>query len=131
LLRTRHWGPQPSPFKGLLITYLTYLILPDFTVLTYSVPDPWHFGVDLDHFDPDPQIHASDRWIRILLFSSLTWRCQQKTNFLTQFFSACNFLKVHLHHFLKIKSQIVGLKIFFIIFTWWSKGPDSEPDPDP
>ncbi len=27
-----------------------------------SVPDPWHFGVD-----PDPRIHASDQWIRILI----------------------------------------------------------------
>ncbi len=24
------------------------------------VPDPWHFGVD-----PDPRIHAFDKWIRI------------------------------------------------------------------
>ncbi len=32
-------------------------------------------------------------------------RCQQKPNSLTQFFSACYFLKVHLHHFSKIKSQ--------------------------
>jgi hypothetical protein len=31
----------------------------------------WHFGVD-----PDPRIHASDKWIRIriLLFSSLTFK---------------------------------------------------------
>ncbi len=28
-----------------------------------SVADPWHFGVDPD---PDPRIHASDWWIRIL-----------------------------------------------------------------
>jgi hypothetical protein len=28
--------------------------------------DKWHFGKD-----PDPRIHASDQWIRILLFSSL------------------------------------------------------------
>ncbi len=28
-----------------------------------SVADPWHFGVDPD---PDPRIHASDSWIRIL-----------------------------------------------------------------
>ncbi len=32
-------------------------------------------------------------------------RCQQKTNFFTQFFSAYYFLKLHLHHFSKIKSQ--------------------------
>ncbi len=28
-----------------------------------SVADPWHFGVDPD---PDPRIHTSDWWIRIL-----------------------------------------------------------------
>jgi hypothetical protein len=27
-----------------------------------SVVNPWHFGVDPD---PDPWIHASDKWIRI------------------------------------------------------------------
>ncbi len=32
-------------------------------------------------------------------------RCQQKTNFLTQFFLLCYFLKVHLHYFWKIKSH--------------------------
>jgi hypothetical protein len=32
-------------------------------ILLGSVPDPWHFGVDSD---PDPRIHASDEWIRIL-----------------------------------------------------------------
>ncbi len=39
--------------------------------------------------------------IRILLFSSLTFKMPAKTNF----FSAYYFLKVHLHHFSKIKSQ--------------------------
>jgi hypothetical protein len=28
-----------------------------------SVPYPGHFGVDPD---PDPRVHASDKWIRIL-----------------------------------------------------------------
>ncbi len=32
-------------------------------------------------------------------------RCQQITNFLTQFFSAYDFLKLHIHHFSKIKIQ--------------------------
>ncbi len=52
-----------------------------------SVPDPWHFGPDLD-----PRIQASDKWIRIqiLLFKKS--------------FSAYYYLKVHLRHFLKIKS---------------------------
>jgi hypothetical protein len=40
-----------------------------------SVADPWHFGVD-----PDPRIHASDLKIRILLFSSLTFKMQQTNN---------------------------------------------------
>ncbi len=75
------------------------------SLLTGSVADPWHFGVDQD---PDLylRIHAS-KWIRIrmririLLFSSLTLpRCQQKStgNFFKSFF-AYYFLKVHLHHF--------------------------------
>jgi hypothetical protein len=42
---------------------------------TNSVADPWHFGVDPD---PDPRIHASDKWIRILLFSSLTFKMPAK-----------------------------------------------------
>jgi hypothetical protein len=44
-------------------------------------------------------------WIRILLFSSLTFKIQQKTSFFHTIFSAYYFLKLHLHHFLKIKSQ--------------------------
>ncbi len=38
-----------------------------------SVPDLWHFGVD-----PDLRIHASDKWIRILPFSSLTFKTPAK-----------------------------------------------------
>jgi hypothetical protein len=34
-----------------------------------SVADPWKFGVD-----PDPRINASDERIRIMLFSSLTFK---------------------------------------------------------
>ncbi len=64
-----------------------------------SVADPWHFGVD-----PDLDLDASDKWIRIririLLFSSLTFKMP---NFFS--FSADYFLKVHLHHFSKTKSQ--------------------------
>ncbi len=44
--------------------------------------------------DPDPAIFIIE-----------PSRCQQKTNLLTQFFSAYYFLKVHLHHISKIKSQ--------------------------
>jgi hypothetical protein len=64
-----------------------------------SVADPCHFGVD-----PNPRIHASDKWIRILLFSSLTFKRPTRTNF-KKSFSAYYFMKVHLHHFSKIKSQ--------------------------
>jgi hypothetical protein len=42
--------------------------------------------------------------IRNLLFSSLTLKTPTKANFLYNF-SAYYFLKVHLHHFSKIKSQ--------------------------
>ncbi len=50
-----------------------------------SVPDPWHFGVDPD---PDPAIfviYLQDSSKKLI-------------------FSACYFLKVHLHYFSKIKS---------------------------
>ncbi len=87
-----------------------------------SVPDPWHFGVD-----PDPRIHASDLWIRIriLLFSSLTFKMPANTNFLTQFFLLVTFWRssVHLHYFSKKKvkksHKIVEFKVFLIIFAWW------------
>jgi hypothetical protein len=43
-----------------------------------SVADPLHFGKDPD---PDPTTHASDKWIRILLFSSLTFKTLIKKSF--------------------------------------------------
>ncbi len=67
-----------------------------------SVADPRHFGVDPD---PDPRIHASDQWIRILLFSSLTSKMPAKNLFFNKIFSAYYFLKLNLYHFSKIKSQ--------------------------
>jgi hypothetical protein len=42
--------------------------------------------------------------IRILLFSSLTFKMPAKKLIFNTFFSAYYFLKVHLHHFSKIKS---------------------------
>ncbi len=45
---------------------------------------------------------GSGSWIRILLFSSVTFKMPAKTNTI---FSAYYFLKLHLHHFSKIKSQ--------------------------
>ncbi len=80
--------------------------------------DPWHFGVD-----PDPWIHASDLWIRILLFSSLTFKILKKNHFF-KYFSAYYFLKVHIHYFSKIKSQKVsqnnrnqGFSYYFCMMT--------------
>ncbi len=75
--------------------------------------------------DQDPQIRTSDYWltIRTLLISS-GWlsRWQLKSIFFLCF-SAYYFLKLHLHHFSKIKSQrsheTVGIKVFLTIFAWW------------
>jgi hypothetical protein len=47
----------------------------------------------------------SGSWIRILLFSSLTFKKSAKNQFFNIIFSAYYFLKLHLHHFSKIKSQ--------------------------
>ncbi len=58
------------------------------SMLMRSVPDPWHFGVD-----PDPAIFVIDLQdaSKKLIFNTI--------------FSAYYFLKIHLHHFSKIKSQ--------------------------
>ncbi len=49
--------------------------------LFFSVADPWHFGVDSDpDSDPDP-----DPGSEYCNFRHWPSRCQQKTNFLTQF----------------------------------------------
>jgi hypothetical protein len=48
---------------------------------------------------------GSGSWIRILLFSSLIFKMPAKKNFFNTIFSAYYFLKVHFHHFSKIKSQ--------------------------
>jgi hypothetical protein len=93
-------------------------------VIAYSMvftsgADPWHFGVDPD---PDPRTHASD-WIRIriLLFSSLTFKTPTK-NYFFKGFSAYYFLKVHLHNFSKLKKskrspKTLGIKVFLTIFA--------------
>ncbi len=73
-------------------------------VLT-SVVYPWHFGVVPDS---DLRIHASGWWIQIQIrirscyFHHWPSRRLQKTN--KKSFSAYYFLKVHVHHFSKIKS---------------------------
>ncbi len=48
---------------------------------------------------------GSGSWNRILLFSSLTLKMPEKKKKFNTFFSAYYFLKLHLHHFSKIKSQ--------------------------
>jgi hypothetical protein len=62
------------------------------------------YGVDSD---PEPRIHASDLWIRIriLLFSSLTFKTPTKNKLKKSFSAAYYFLKINLHHFSKIKSK--------------------------
>jgi hypothetical protein len=94
---------------------------------------------------------GSGSWIRILLFSSLTFRCQQKTNFVNTIFSAYDFSKLHLHHLhhlhqrLKFKKshKIGGIKK--LLFLHDDRririleaqkhvdpvDPDSDSDPDP
>jgi hypothetical protein len=58
-----------------------------------SVPDPWHFGVN-----PDPRIHASEKWIRTVIFVIDLQDVNKKLYFLKSL-SAYYFLKLHLHHF--------------------------------
>ncbi len=89
-----------------------------------SVVDPCHFGTD-----PDLQIRSSDQWIRLwfLIFSSLSSRRQQK-NYFKQKFSAYCFLKVHLHHFSKIKkSQNNRKQGFSYYFCLMIEGSGSVP----
>jgi hypothetical protein len=52
-----------------------------------------------------PLTNGSGSWIRILLFSSLTFKMPAKNKFFNIIFSAYYYLKVHLHNFSKIKSQ--------------------------
>ncbi len=53
---------------------------------------------------PDPG-SGSGSWIRIMLFTSLTFKMPTKNKCFVKSFSAYYFLKVHLHYFPKIKSQ--------------------------
>ncbi len=52
-----------------------------------------------------PLTNVSGSWIRILLFSSLTFKMPAKNKFFNTIFSAYDFLKLHLHHFSKKKNQ--------------------------
>ncbi len=83
-----------------------------------SVPDPWHFGMD-PNADADPRNLSYDQRIRlrlrirfrmqiqlqILLFSSVTFKIPTKNNFFSPRFYAYSFLKLHLHHYSKMKSH--------------------------
>jgi hypothetical protein len=67
---------------------------------------------------------GSGSWIRILLFSSLTFKMPTKKNFSLNIFSAYYFVKAHLHNFLTIKSQIEsqnsrnqGFSYYFCMMT--------------
>ncbi len=74
---------------------------------------------------------GSRSWIRILLFSSLTFKMPTKNYFFK--FSADYFLKVHLHYFSKTKSQKdsqnsrnQGFSYYFCMMI-----EDTDPEPDP
>ncbi len=61
--------------------------------------------LQVGYFKSVLRIHDILVWIRILLFSSLTFKMPTKNNFCLNIFSAYYCLKVHLHNFPKIKSQ--------------------------
>ncbi len=90
-----------------------------------SVPDPWHFGMDPD---PGPRIHASD-WriwirIRILLFSSLTFKTPTITNVFEKVFLLITFWRYIYIIFQRLKvlktaqnSRNQGFSYFFCLIT--------------
>ncbi len=55
-------------------------------------------------------------------------RCQQKTNFLTQFFLLITFWSyiyiIFQRYKVKKSHKIEGIKVFLTIFAWWQKDPD-------
>ncbi len=76
------------------------------------------YTVDLYIFTPDKRIR-----IRILLFSSVTFKMPKKNIF------AYYFLNIHLHRSSKIKviknsqKTRVEMKVYLTIFAWWWKDP--------
>jgi hypothetical protein len=61
---------------------------------------------------------GSGSWIRILLFSSLTFKMQAKTNFLTQFFLLISYIYIIFQRKKFKKShKIGGIKDFLTIFA--------------
>jgi hypothetical protein len=91
----------------------------------FSVADPRHFGVDPDRdpgSDPDLRIHASDYWIRIqiriLLFSSLTFKTPRNNYIFKRFFCLLLFEDAFTSCFKDKKSKrshkTVGIKVFLL-----------------
>ncbi len=85
------------------------------------------------------RIHDIVVWIRILLFSSLSFKMPAKNRFFNTIFSACYFLKVHLNYFSKIKShkesqnsRIQDFSFYFcMIIEGSGSGAGSESGPIP
>ncbi len=78
-----------------------------------TVPEPVLRTHDILGVDPDPEIHASDKWIRTRIrilnpdpaIFVIDLEDASKKQIFNTIFSAYYFLKLHLHHFSKIKSQ--------------------------
>ncbi len=83
----------------------------------FSIKKIW----PVSDLDPDPGFGSGfESWIRILLFSLLTFKMPTKNYFWLNIFYAYYCLKVQLHNFPKIKvkksHKIVGIKVFLTIF---------------
>ncbi len=126
LLRNVCVGSQNAPSTRLGLIYSTIITVcfaydVSYRLLIYFPPGPyclgsthdngitWHFGVD-----PDPPIHASDKWIRIRIririldpdAATFVIDLQDANKkLIKKIFFPLYFLKVHLHNFSKIKSQ--------------------------
>ncbi len=74
---------------------------------------------------------GSGSWIRILLFSSLTFKMPTKNKFLTQCFLLITFWRyiyiIFQRQKVKKSHKIVGIKVFLTIFAWLKKDPDPDP----
>ncbi len=84
-----------------------------------SVPDPWHFGVDLYLWLMDPDSGSGSCYFR-------HWpsRCQQKTILFKKFFCSLPFEGTFTSFFKDNKKvqrshKTVGIKVFLTIFSCW------------
>ncbi len=77
-----------------------------------NVPDPWHFGVDALN-------NGSGSWIRILLFSSLTFKMPTKNYFFYKFFWLLlledTFTSFFKEEESKRSNRPVGIKVFLTV----------------